>query len=90
MSQSHIEEHIDLIAKHEQDFLVRRTPSERLGDTIAGAGGPGLTHNKIWVPHLRDGVIVAKVGIRAKARSAFLPWPLKSTHIPGLARRHNR
>jgi uncharacterized membrane protein len=39
MSQSHIEEHIDLIAKHEQDFLVRRTPSERLGDTIAGFAG---------------------------------------------------
>ncbi len=39
MSQSHIEEHIDLIAKHEQDFLVRRTPSERLGDSIAGFAG---------------------------------------------------
>jgi uncharacterized membrane protein len=39
MSQTHIEEHIDLIAKHEQDFLVRRTPSERLGDTIAGFAG---------------------------------------------------
>jgi uncharacterized membrane protein len=39
MSQSHIEEHIDLIAKHEQDFLVRRTPSERLGDAIAGFAG---------------------------------------------------
>ena len=39
MSQSHIEEHIDLIAKHEQDFLIRRTPSERLGDTIAGFAG---------------------------------------------------
>jgi len=42
MSQSHIEEHIDLIAKHEQDFLVRRTPSERLGDTIAGALTDGV------------------------------------------------
>lgn len=39
MSQSHIEEHIDLIAKHEEDFLTRRTPSERLGDTIAGFAG---------------------------------------------------
>ena len=39
MSQSHIEEHIDLIAKHEQDFLIRRTPSERVGDTIAGFAG---------------------------------------------------
>src|SRR5271165_2686746 len=39
MSQSHVQEHIDLIAKHEQDFLVRRTPAERLGDSIAGFAG---------------------------------------------------
>ena len=35
MSQSHIEAHVDLIAKHEQEFLARRTPGERLGDRIA-------------------------------------------------------
>ncbi len=35
MSQSHIEAHIDLIAKHEQEFLAKRTPGERLGDRIA-------------------------------------------------------
>jgi uncharacterized membrane protein len=39
MSQSHVQEHIDLIAKHEQDFLVRRTQAERLGDSIAGIAG---------------------------------------------------
>ncbi|MFY9937645.1 MAG: DUF1003 domain-containing protein [Silvibacterium sp.] len=39
MSQSHVQEHIDLIAKHEQDFLVRRTPAEKLGDSIAGIAG---------------------------------------------------
>src|SRR5206468_1243502 len=33
------------------------------------AGGPGLTPQQIWVPHLRDGLIVDKVGIRAKART---------------------
>lgn len=35
MSQSHIEAHVDLITKHEQDFLAKRTPGERLGDRIA-------------------------------------------------------
>ena len=35
MSQSHIEAHIDLITKHEQDFLAKRTQSERLGDSLA-------------------------------------------------------
>jgi uncharacterized membrane protein len=39
MSQSHIQEHIDLIAKHEQDFLTSRTPAERLGDSFAGFAG---------------------------------------------------
>ena len=39
MSHSHVQEHIDLIAKHEQEFLVRRTPLERLGDSIAAFAG---------------------------------------------------
>jgi uncharacterized membrane protein len=39
MSQSHIQEHIDLIAKHEQDFLLHRTAAERLGDSMAGFAG---------------------------------------------------
>jgi uncharacterized membrane protein len=39
MSQNHVQKHIDLIAKHEQDFLVRRTTAERLGDSIAGFAG---------------------------------------------------
>jgi uncharacterized membrane protein len=39
MSQSHIQEHVDLIAKHEQDFLTNRTAAERLGDSIAGFAG---------------------------------------------------
>ena len=39
MAQTHIQEHIDLIAKHEQEFLAQRTRGERLGDTIAGFVG---------------------------------------------------
>jgi uncharacterized membrane protein len=35
MSQTHIQEHIDVIAKHEQDFLAQRTQPERLVDNIA-------------------------------------------------------
>ena len=35
MSQRHIEAHVDLIAKHEQEFLAKRTLGERLGDRIA-------------------------------------------------------
>ncbi len=35
MSQTHIQEHVDLIAKHEQEFLESRTRTERFGDAIA-------------------------------------------------------
>jgi general L-amino acid transport system substrate-binding protein len=36
---------------------------------------------KHWVPHLRDSIIVAKVGIRAKARTAFLDLTNKYRHL---------
>jgi uncharacterized membrane protein len=39
MPQESVQQHIEMIAKHEQEFLDRRTPSERLGDLIAGAAG---------------------------------------------------
>jgi len=32
---NHLQEHIDTIAKHEQDFLERRSPAERMGDFTA-------------------------------------------------------
>ena len=35
----HVQEHIDTIARHEQDFLERRTTAERLGDSIAAFVG---------------------------------------------------
>ncbi|MEO8736403.1 MAG: DUF1003 domain-containing protein [Edaphobacter sp.] len=66
MSQSHIQEHIDLIAKHEQDFLINRTAAERLGDSIAGFAGSlpfvcihlaifagWMAFNTVSSPHLR-------------------------------------
>jgi uncharacterized membrane protein len=33
--QGHLQEHIGLIAKHEQEFLAQRTRSEKLGDRMA-------------------------------------------------------
>jgi len=35
MPQSHIQEHVDVIAKHEQEFLAQRTQPEKLSDNIA-------------------------------------------------------
>jgi uncharacterized membrane protein len=39
MSQEHIQEHVDLIAKHEQEFLAQRTRTERMGDSVASFAG---------------------------------------------------
>jgi uncharacterized membrane protein len=39
MSQNYIQEQIDLIAKHEEEFLARRTISEKWGDAVAGFAG---------------------------------------------------
>lgn len=39
MPYDSIQQHVELIAKHEQEFLERRTWSERVGDAIAGAAG---------------------------------------------------
>jgi uncharacterized membrane protein len=36
MPHPHVQEHIELIARHEQEFLARRTPAERRVDAIAG------------------------------------------------------
>ena len=39
MPKEFVREHVELIARHEQEFLGRRTTGERLGDLIAGAAG---------------------------------------------------
>jgi uncharacterized membrane protein len=39
MAQSHIQEHIDLIARHEHEFLEQRTRIERIGDSVAAFVG---------------------------------------------------
>jgi uncharacterized membrane protein len=36
---NHVQEHIGTIAKHEQEFLERRSPAERLGDLTAAIVG---------------------------------------------------
>ena len=41
MPQTHIQEHIDVIAKHEQEFLTQRTQPQRLVDNIALFAGSG-------------------------------------------------
>ena len=53
--QTHIQDHVELIAKHEQEFLARRTRWERATDTVAvfiGSAGFIAVHLAlftIWV-----------------------------------------
>jgi uncharacterized membrane protein len=35
----HLQEHSDVILKHEEEFLARRTPAERLGDSLGAFVG---------------------------------------------------
>jgi uncharacterized membrane protein len=39
MSHAHIRDHVELIAKHEEEFLASRTRAERIGDGIAAFVG---------------------------------------------------
>jgi uncharacterized membrane protein len=39
MLHNPVQEHVDLIAKHELEFLARRTHTERIGDTVASFAG---------------------------------------------------
>lgn len=52
MSENHIQKQIDLITKHEEDFLARRTSAERVGDAVATfVGKSALCQHS--VAHLR-------------------------------------
>jgi uncharacterized membrane protein len=63
--QNHFQDHIELIAKHEQEFLENRTRAERVGDAIAGFAGSfafvglhlvvfagWIVWNTVTIPHL--------------------------------------
>ena len=39
MQHPHLQEHIELIARHEQEFFAKRTRTERVGDAIASFAG---------------------------------------------------
>jgi uncharacterized membrane protein len=52
MPQSHIQNHVELIAKHEQEFLERRTRWERVSDRVAafiGSAGFIGVHLAVFV-----------------------------------------
>ncbi len=72
MSHPHVQEHIDLIAQHEQEFLERRTSSERAGDAIAEFAGS----LRFVIVHLAFFAIWLLVNVLpATQRIHFDPYP---------------
>ena len=76
--QGHVQEHIDLIAKHEQEFLARRTRTERLGDRMASFIG-SLTYVALHIVLFSAWIGWNVLPIAAMARFDPFPFPLLDT-----------
>jgi uncharacterized membrane protein len=71
----HVQEHIELIAKHEQEFLAKRTPSEKVGDAVATFVG-SLKYVLLNVAFLIIWILWNEVPIRSLAHFDPAPFPL--------------
>jgi uncharacterized membrane protein len=80
MAQTHVQEHIDLIAKHEEKFLARRTTSEKWGDAVAGFAG-SLTFVCLHLVLFGLWVLVNSVPELASHRFDPPPFSLLSTVV---------
>ena len=77
-SPSHVQENISTILKHEQDFLARRTRSERIGDSIATFIG-GLSFVLIHLAGLLFWVVINTVRWESVSHFDLFPFPLLGT-----------
>jgi uncharacterized membrane protein len=64
IARSHLQDHIQLVARHEQDFLDRRTAGERIGDAVAGWMG------KLWFVLLHSVIFASWIVIN----TVNFPW----------------
>jgi uncharacterized membrane protein len=72
MPESPVQEHIELIAKHERDFLSRRTWDERVGDAVSSLVG-SLTFVAIHVVGVVAWLAINTGGF--PKIKPFDPWP---------------
>jgi uncharacterized membrane protein len=79
-SPSHVKDHIDTIAKHEQDFLARRTWAERVGDSIAGLIG-SLRFVVAHVCFVLIWMFINTIGIKSIPHFDPMPFPLLGTCV---------
>ena len=73
--QGHLQEHIDLIAKHEQEFLAQRTSTEKFGDRMASFIG-SLTYVAFHVVLVTVWIAWNTLPIRALSHFDPPPYPL--------------
>ena len=74
-AQGHLKQHVDLIAKHEQEFLAQRKHSERLGDSMASFIG-SLTYVGAHVVIFAAWIAWNTLPIRALPHFDPPPFPL--------------
>ena len=71
---THVQSHVDTIAKHEKEFLARRTRPERLGDSVASViGNLGFVAAHICI--FFAWIMVNTVGVGSIPR--FDPYPFQ-------------
>ena len=68
-------EHIELIARHEEEFLARRTQSEKLGDRMASFIG-SLTYVTVHIVFFAGWLTWNLIPIRELPRFDPFPFPL--------------
>ena len=73
--QAHLQEHIDLIARHEQEFLEQRTSSERIADGMASLIG-SLAYIAAHVVIVGAWILVNTARIGVLPHFDPLPFPL--------------
>jgi uncharacterized membrane protein len=78
MSRSHFQEHVDLIAKQEEEFIARRTPAERVGDAIAAFAG-SLTFVLLHLLFVGSWVAINTLSVAGIHHFDPLPYSLLGT-----------
>lgn len=77
---NHLQEHIEIIAKHEEEFLARRTLSERVGDVL-GAFIGSLRFIAIHAVAFSLWVLANTLGIGSIPHFDPAPFPLLDTTV---------
>ena len=79
-TSSHLKDHIEIIAKHEEEFLARRTTSERVGDVLGSLVG-SLRFIAIHVTWFAAWILVNTLRIGTLRHFDPAPFPLLDTLV---------